>query len=831
MKMQGWRDGLGGSWERCRLALLAAALLAGPAVAQTAAPEEYAARSVARVALLDLRCRPNPSPDDYLIADHLLAAASAFQPEDAELVRARIQASWAAGDSERVESLTRRLVVLDPRDTVAQLRLASSRVGRIQTVEDRLAAYDRLLGPAGASIDPSVRSRLALDAALLCRETGDYSGFIGWLTKATQLDSTNKEAAALAWSHFGPMVGSAPERLELLLNLLMSDPTDPNVHRTIATELAYTGAFEQALRFHELAVELYQQIDPGRSQQLLADAALFRWQADGPEVVVSTLNLQLAINRQQAANRIMQYREARMPTDSLPKPEEVMLPPGYNQMRLVAAIMADDKETIAATLADMGQVFTRTAAQAAEADKLSSAEERNRRMAAMWGELTEQLVAIAWADAQTDALQEWADSTNANFGEASPISRMINGWAQLRLGDPAEAERLFRGVGDEGPMNLVGLGLALEKLGRVDEANELYRRLAVEGPMLLTGVWARDRFRKATGVDPLATPERAEMIRLTEGVPPWVDRMARDPRSFMALRVDLLDGAVGATERPGIRVRLTNLSPIPLGVGGDRTLNSRLLLVPRLQIGTAEEFSRALPEVRELDHRLRLNPTEAIDVVLWPDSGLVGWHAEVGSIDTVRERWRVLQGYQLDGTGVPGAGLLCLEAETERLVRMPLALGRASGVELADALDAAGEAELPEVVAAVRARVFAGDAEYALTTPDLQRIASVAADRYPGLPPVSRAMMLAVLPGAKLAPGMEAFDAVALAEQDPLLAPVALVTRVTEADDPALTPWIESQTDGLGSFARALRERLRSPELTFSRLGPAVLRAVGDGAR
>ena len=812
------------------LTLLLAGAISAPAAGQAVEPDEYASRAVARVAFLDLRARPMPTPDDYMIAERLLDTAAAFQPSDAELLRMQIRAAWAAGDSDRVDELTRRLVLLDPADTVAQLRLASSRVRRLQTTDERLRAYDRLLGPEGRAIDPSVRSRLALDAALLCREGGDIAGFAERLTQATQLDGTNKEAAALTWSFFGPLVESRPERLELLLNLLNADPTDPLVHRQVATELAMGGAFVQARRFHGLAVSLYTALSPQLDERVAAEASVIRWQVEGPKAVVESLNRELLGMRQAAAMQIMQWEQARMPTDSLPKPETIMLAPLYNQIRLVAAIMAGDRETIGATLADMGAVLEDMVKQAARVAELATPEERAQRAAEIWGAISQQLIAVAWADASTEALTEWAERSEANFGADADMTRMLKAWAELRLGDPAVAEQIFRALPESSTLNRVGLALTLERLGRTEEAAEVLRRLAIDAPLSLAGVWAREQYTRATQKEALASPEQAELVRLAGSVPQWVDRMAVDPRTFMSLSAELVDTSIPSTGRAALRVRLTNLAPRPLGVGGDRILNSRLLLSPKLELGTGQLFAKALPEVAELDRRLRLMPAESLEVVLWPDPGMVGWIAEVGGIDTVRERWRVLQGYTLDAQGVPTPGVLCFETETQRLTRPPLELGRVPATELADALDAAPAADLPGVVAAIRARALleAGH-PYVLAGDDLNRVATIAADRYTHMPPAARATMLAVLPTARAAPGMEPFDAAALAEEDPLLVPLALATRVAQADDAALAPWLESEAAEMRVFARALRTRLSSPQDTYSRLGAAALGAASAG--
>lgn len=809
----------------CAVGVLLSAGPIGACFGQTA--ERYAADAVARVALLDLRARPNASPDDYLVAGSVIGAARRFAPEDAQLLRAHVRSAWAAGQRELLETLTRDLVRLDPRDTVAQLRLASARIGAMQTVEQRLAAYDRLLSSAADSIDPSVRSRLALDAALLHREHNNFAGYADRLAQALQLDPTNKEAAQLAWQSFSPMMETPAERFELLLNLLMADPTDPNVHRLVAQELASVGAFEQARRFHNLSLTLYVSADSAVAEDLVLESAGLRWQIEGPEEVVENLNRELNVMRQEAAARIRQFEEARMPTDALPKPDQIMLSPRYNQMRLVAALTADDEETVAACLSDMQLTFNRLLQAHQERMRLSTPEEIEQSAATIWADLSRQLVAIAWADVQDASLREWADRAAALFGPGSGVARALDAWAQLRLGDPAIAVETFRDLRDVSVLNRVGLALALEETGDVDAALQEYRSLSRDQPLTLSGAWARDRVRRLTGADALDSPERTALDAMARDVPAWVDRMVQNPRAFMSISAHLLEDEIAATERPVLRVRITNLAPVPLAVGGDRPLNSRFMLAPRLQAGLGSEFARALPEIVELDQRLRLRPTESLQADLWPEAGMVGWLAEVSALDTVRQRWRVLQGYRLSADGLPQPGVLCLETETDRLLRRPLLLADATAMDLADALDTSALSDLPGVAAAIRARILApADSPRAIRGDDVSRLATIAADRYETLPPAGRAILLAVLPSRMLSPQMEPFDRVALREADPDLATVALVTRVTEPQDEALLSRLESEDESLASFARALQSRLESPEPTFSRLGRAMLGPV-----
>lgn len=183
-------------------AIACAAVWPGLGSAQVASDQdltkELVAREIVRTALIDLRSQQMPGPGDYAVASAMLEIARSLTPDDTNLLRRLIESERAAGNETRVMQHTRELVRLDPSDTVAQLRLLSWNASQKQTVEERLAVYERYLGPEGqkAISDPAVRSRLALDAALLQRELGNEKDFVRLLSLATSLDSSNKEAAA-----------------------------------------------------------------------------------------------------------------------------------------------------------------------------------------------------------------------------------------------------------------------------------------------------------------------------------------------------------------------------------------------------------------------------------------------------------------------------------------------------------------------------------------------------------------------------------------------------------------------------------------------------------
>jgi hypothetical protein len=231
-------------------ALLCAGSLALGQKPQDLQDSATAAAGIANVAILDLS-RIQPNPADYQLAADLLGIARSLAPDDEQLLRLTIEAAESAGDQDRVHALSRELFRIDPSDTVALLRIISARVAEHQSADARLGAYDRLLGEDGRKkLDPSIRSRLALDAALLLREQGDIEAFADRLALATSLDQTNKDAAALAVTFFTQRVNDAVGRFELLENLLLADPFDPETHLAMARELAAGGAWEGASRFY-----------------------------------------------------------------------------------------------------------------------------------------------------------------------------------------------------------------------------------------------------------------------------------------------------------------------------------------------------------------------------------------------------------------------------------------------------------------------------------------------------------------------------------------------------------------------------------------------------
>lgn len=792
--------------------------------AQDSAAADEAARMVARelttTALIDLRQQEEPQPEDFAIAATLMEAARELTPNDADLVRRLIEAHRAAGHELDVMRLTRDLVRLDPADSVAQLRLLSWNASQKQTVTERLAVYDTYLGPKGqeAIKDPAVRSRLALDAALLHREEGNEAEFVRLLALATSLDSSNKEAASLASAFYQQRRSDPVATLELAVNLLRADPIDPNLHFAVAGELARHGVFDQSQRFHFNARRLIASDGVTQDPGIDTESVILQWHTQGADAVVADFERQLVVQREAARLRIQQMIEAGQPTEDATKPEDIRLPLHTERVRVLAAVALGDsvvveralKDLTATVMPELQEIGERMQTPAVAQD----AQLHNMlvtRAATISSELTvARLVSGQVSQANFDEISQLRGLfSNANQSQLDVIDALV----VLRQGRVEEALELFRPLSELSTLGSVGYGLALDRANRPEEAAEAYKRTALFAPISPMGVFARTRYETITG-SPLVFSEQTDAVRrVAEAVPRWLDEMTASPNRFMSLTATLERTTIAPYDQPTILLNLRNTAPIALGVGSDRPMNSRLMVSPSMTVGSFPLDSALMPEVVDMQQRLRLMPGESLSMRIWPDPGMSGWIACIKSAHRVSNRWSLIQGFVIGGQSLYRAGPMCLSTETPQLTRRPDERARMPLDDLIRELEIYEDQRLIQTLPTLRAALTDPDRDAGRPTPaQVSRIAGVLSSRYPSLSRPARLAVIAIAPHATLAPGMEQLDERVLAETDPIVLAAALLTRVRSATNPALGRAQASDNPALAALAAALQRRLESPE-------------------
>ncbi len=788
------------------------------------------AHEIERLALIDLRMRDRAGPADYDVARILLEQAYRLNPGDAELARRIAAAAYAAGDQTALVRATREVVRLDPRDTVAQLRLINAAIAKRQTAEERLAAYERFLGPRGDRLDVSVRSRLALDAALMHRELGNDEEFRRLLQLATELDVTNKDAASVALRYYEERAPDDAEGLlELQIILLHADPIDPHVHRTISTSLVRQGAYQQSRRMLANAWAIIEQVTDVPTEIQLERMALDAvW--DSPRVVLDDLTVFRAVLKTRAEREREQAEAAGEPEGDWPDPEQTRMPLEYERIRLILSAAIGDEAVMRESADELRDTVL---ANIAEINALiESTEVSDRQRAALVQEYMTQFMTLQGARALTgidlEVLEAEITALAANLPAVEASRVVLEPWLSLHRGDPLGALELARAVADENATILVR-GAAYEALDRGDEALEMYIRAARSAPFEPSGIWAALRVIDLAGDTALLSDVGERMAARADRIPQWMDRMISQPSTFMELRADAESTSFAAEERALVRVRLRNMAPIPLAVGSDKVISSRLMISPSLDADVRGFLGTPQPEVLEFDRRLRLEPREAITATIPADLGYTGYLVDINARLTLRQRWRVLQAFQIGRLGAIVSGPMALTAETEGVIRRSIPEARFTPEEFTLRMDGNDPVLLPRTLAGMRAYFLGpGFNQIPAQDPAMGTMVEAVIRRYDRSSPLERALMLVMLPHARQVPVFAAFDEHArrsvapdrLTDAEGAVASLVALTRVNDPADEVFATLDSAADPDLRALGQLLAGRLTSGGQAYARIGP-----------
>jgi len=783
------------------------------------------ADAVIRLALFDLRVVPAPTSTDYAAAAALLGIAQAYAPTDEELLRRRADAAWGAGDSDLLMEITQRMVQLDPQYTVAQLRLISKRLAAFQTTDERLTRMEQLLGVKGQSLDASIRSRLALDAALLYREKGDEANFIAKLKQSTQLDSTNKDAALLAFNFYNSRVSDVMGKLELMANLLYADPIDPNVLMMLSNELASAGAFNQARRFHKVGLEIRRLAGADFSPRNTIGSIMLDWHCEGVRNPFEYIKKQLSAQRNIAARDARERKADQGELAQNLKPEEVRLDFFFEQVRLATSATLDDQTSLAESIKDFAatvegraEVLAAPKARGPGWTDESAAEETRfaRQELNLW-----RLIINRDVDKAISTL----DLTIADVPDTNARKRAIETWVAVRAGDVAKALEIADRPGDADLHAALARAAALEAAGKKTEAAAALLEISAESPTSIIGTYAYDLSAKVLGQSPRIGDADTPLARSTgeyaAQIPSWIDTIISQPKFIQTMTVVTPPQRVGPLDRTTLTVTLRNISPIPLALGSDKPINTRFLFNPMIELGSSERDAVGEPEVYEFDRRFRLMPNEEMSVTVWPEAGITGYLTQNGSRGPTRLRWRVLQGFEATASA-KDRGPGCLEYTTPTTAREALLESQIPMDQLVERLNAASDATIAALLVGARASLQNADSESFADSGKGSLIQALVA-QYPTWSVPARTLCAAMMPPQSQLADLKPLDDVIKADSDPAIRLIAVLTRVASPEDPLLAA-VDSGADATLIKAAALqRERLAQPAPTYAKVGASDL--------
>ncbi len=786
------------------------------------------ARLTARITLIDLKLSQRPGPTEYQLTRVMLEDALERLPEDIDLLRLLAETCVQGGDEARAIELTRKIHALDPSDKVVEMTLIASALTNLQTVGERVKALRTFLGPRGEGIDPGVRSRLALDLALLLREMSDPTGFSEALRQSLRLDPTNKEAAGLLHSVVLARNPAPRELVQSLLVLMAADPIDSAPSLGIARILARHGAVIGAQRFYDLH---FNTVRAGRelpSVDVAAERMVALWLSATPAKVVAELSQPLMVRRRAAAAAIAEMIAAERPIDKLPKPGDESMPSELVRVWALAA-QADGNEVFALLALDDLQAnadaFARNALNT-EIRGESMTEDEARKMVAL------RELDLLWirclTGLQTEAATRQVDALRINTNVSDESLVRLDGWNKVRRGEIDAGEALLRRQVAKGDVLAeLGLAVAMEQREQRAAAAERFAALAAELRGTLAGAWALGRATALAGKAPAVDSVVAELEAVAAGVPEWMETLATNPSQYVTLSVRPLSNTIAPFSKASVEILVRNDAPIALAVGHERAINSRVLLTSEVNAG-AKDQPLSPPEVVSLDRRFVLAPGEEMRVQAWGEQGLSAWIADLNACDVTRIRWRIVQGFRVKPGGIMEPGPFSLTANTSMVYRTAVpGCGEGtfdSGVT-AQRLATATTQELIPVIAAVRYRLTRDEETSSsgtkpLSVQEKQTISSALAERYAKGDSTERTIILLMLPSSRFFKSLLDFDAALtnVAETDPRVLRYKLVTRAVDKDDPVLAAGDASGDETTRLVSQLMRKRLIDNPRTYSRL-------------
>lgn len=626
----------------------------------------HLADQLARMINRRLREMSDPSQTDYTIIATAYAVASQLVPDDEEFARREVEA-WTLSDKNGgIERSLRRLNALAPDDTVVQLRLINRRIRKLQDADGRLDAYNLLLGPRGQSLDPAIRSRLALDAGLLLRETGDEIGFLNYLNLSMSLDISNKDAAVLFASYINDRSDDPLERLEVLLNIVLADPLDREAYLNSAFILMSNGAHAGARRMLDLAAALTYAEGQVLDVATLFDVILTNWATDGDEACIERIdNLLVNERRNEEGRRAAILAEGLDPGP----PRPIRLPPSIELLALAVHELRADEERSIATVERIDGFFQ---------DRLVAI---NDPMQWPDGFTEEQvpettistLLEMAWIrlfsghdlDTVDSLIEQLAEFAEQGLLEETALKR-TQGWLAGRRGDFDEARAVLEPIAKEDTSASLGLAMTEESAGKTDAATRLYARLALEMPNSVVGCFARYKVERIIGKPVSFGPDARKLDDYSLGFAPWLERFVEGPHSFMSIRAEQVRSSTDLLGRSELRFVIRNVSRRTLGIGAAAPIKSRIMMAPQLKVGGYDYMGLVRPEILRIDRRLRLEPGEELDLTVWATRGALGLAMDASPEQSASLRWRVVQGFEYqEEDGSYEAGPFCVTTESD----------------------------------------------------------------------------------------------------------------------------------------------------------------------
>jgi tetratricopeptide (TPR) repeat protein len=508
---------------------------------------------------------------------------------DTATLRLLIEAARAAEKPAVEREALRKLIATDKGDLVAQVQYLDFLASHAQTVEDRTRIYAN--ASEQGSLDPQVRSEMAMRLAQLAPERGDEAAERQYLQRALTLNDVNVSAlrAQVRLSSGNPR--AVPERLGALVALVTANPYEPEAWVEIGRICQEANLHDRAADALTVALEQMQRTGGSGGGELYLD-----W----------GMELAMAGRRKEAAAILAGL--STLPDAPLP----VLL-----AAQLLSDVAPAGSTTAPAPVSERIEKAIGTMATDAEGGKAPP---------------------TAWADAAGVALTiltsgqnattsaqaaGWIDAYAKTVPADDPTLQRLRGWQQYRAGQLDEARATLEKVADADPMAAIGLARVLIAQKKTPEATQQLQEVWSSHPSGLLGLQVAEAVR--TGNFKL---QETQWSRQLEGVAARIPQASyqahRQPREVQLVNVtvDKVSTPPGEAMTASLRIMNTSGRALPVSAARTRTGGTvQTLAGLTADVRTPTEKALGLYALEDFGRVYRLEPRGTLEGKFRIDQG------------------------------------------------------------------------------------------------------------------------------------------------------------------------------------------------------------------
>jgi tetratricopeptide (TPR) repeat protein len=755
-----------------------------------ASPQQLVADQWMLLAGQALTAQEQPSQATLKRVTVLLDQAIKLNETDAELWRLRAELARLSSDGPALNAALRQVTRLDPSDDAAQWKLILRAIEPLQTVQQRLAAVDRMLtGPGSEQFSAPLRSRLASYAAAAARESGDLAALSNYLKQATALDGSNLAAAQMVYdvlsSRQRPMVdvGSA------LLRVIEADPMQPAWRQRLAMLLASGCAYREAASQFRAANTLGQPITDPMSVYPWAMSLGASDRVDEALQIISQVrkafttsavaSTQPGASTQPAAGTAPTTQPATTAV-SLPLPADLSL------LQMVLLDMIDQKQSAEQVLVNVTAELRKDAA--------SGSAEASATLA--W--------VLALANRELPEAAKQLEIAGKTLGVSHPLLQRTSGWLALRGGDVAKARAILTPLAETDPFAAVGVAMSFTDVTERQQRQQWLTRAVTDAPVSLAALIAQRRLLEM-GVRQVVTPDGQALANAFGKWQKWL--LLPTPTSVTLVQLSAKVEASRPEYLQPIVAKLSfrNMTELPMSIEAGGPVPTRVVLVLSPRNG-GKAMEPVAPLVVDLDRRLRLEPRAGVEVAVRLDRGSLGWVLSQNPTEPVSFSVTAVLDPVASGQQIRPGPMGQVE-HVGQIDRRPLAVNGASIKQWIASLSAGSPAEKFTAAAALARSLEQGVGAAGEVSEEAKPVVAALNQSFAGLDPLLQAWTVRFLPSKAAGALGPVYDAVARSK-DAMVRVAFLATQVTDPASPQIDAALRMADPQVKAFAAALRESL-----------------------